>query len=314
MPEPEPDGGSPGWRRRLAQGTVLAGLAGVVAALALTLPETGLGSDDAGSTTRVEASDEPQASAALLSSDAAIDVDGRLADSGDLARPGVEVILPDPSGAVAHDAAGFAAVIEPSAATPDGADVAASAEPDTTTTTVFTEPTLPPESDWVDSGNGVLVPDLLLRIRFCESTNNYQAANGHSSARGAYQFLTGSWEWYGHAEAFGVGQAHLASPAQQDQAALATLQAEGTGPWAESRPCWNDPDIDPRYATATPPTTAPPASTTTTSPSESTTTTVDESSTTTESTTSTSTETTDEMTDESTTTTTETSSTETTTP
>ncbi len=126
------------------------------------------------------------------------------------------------------------------------------------------EPEIGPESSWVDSGNGVLVPDVLLRIRFCESTNNYQAANDGSSARGAYQFLSKSWDWYGHAATYGVAEAHLATPAQQDEAALATLQSEGTSPWAESRGCWADPGIDPRYAEAKPP--APPPTATTVAP------------------------------------------------
>jgi hypothetical protein len=139
------------------------------------------------------------------------------------------------------------------------------------------EPKLEPESEWVDGGNGVALPDILLRIRFCESTNNYAAAHTNSSARGAYQFLTMSWEYYGHAERYGVPAANLATPAQQDEAALITLEAQGARPWAESRACWDDPDIDPRYRTAGPPpapvttTTRPPSSTTTSPPSTTTT-------------------------------------------
>ena len=53
----------------------------------------------------------------------------------------------------------------------------------------------------------------------------------------------------------------MATPAQQDEAALRTLQAEGTGPWSESRPCWNSPDIAPNYATAAPPSTPAPTTT-----------------------------------------------------
>ena len=94
------------------------------------------------------------------------------------------------------------------------------------------------EEGWVDAGHGVLVPPILLEIRRCESTDNYLAANTRSSARGAYQFLTGSWAAYGHAERYGVPQAHLATPAQQDEAALITWQADGTRPWNASRHCW----------------------------------------------------------------------------
>ncbi len=130
----------------------------------------------------------------------------------------------------------------------DGSDTSPSS--DTTDTTVPTDTTTPETSEtteapapsnpdgFVDAGHGVLVPPVLLKIRFCESTDNYTAANPNSSARGAYQFLTGSWAAYGHAERYGVNQAHLATPAQQDEAALLTWQRDGTRPWNASRSCW----------------------------------------------------------------------------
>jgi hypothetical protein len=91
---------------------------------------------------------------------------------------------------------------------------------------------------WVDAGHGVFVPPILLAIRACESHDNYLAANPRSSARGAYQFLMSSWAAYGHAARYGVLQAHQASPAQQDEAALITWKASGTSPWNASRSCW----------------------------------------------------------------------------
>jgi hypothetical protein len=80
---------------------------------------------------------------------------------------------------------------------------------------------------------------VLLSIRYCESRDNYTAANPSSSARGAYQFTSGSWAAYGHAERYGVSQAHLASAAQQDEAALLTWQEAGTSPWNASKSCWS---------------------------------------------------------------------------
>ena len=131
----------------------------------------------------------------------------------------------------------------------------------------WVEPFVGPESSWIDGGNGVKLPDVLLRIRFCESTNNYRAANTSSSARGAYQFLTKSWVWYGHAEKYGAAEAHNALPAQQDEAALATYRQAGARPWAESRACWGDRDIDERYLTAAlPPPQAAPVATPTAEP------------------------------------------------
>lgn len=92
---------------------------------------------------------------------------------------------------------------------------------------------------WVDAGNGVFVPPVLIEIRRCESTHNYLAANPRSSARGAYQFLTSSWAAYGHDVRYGVTQAHLATPAQQDEAAVITWKRDGTRPWNASRHCWS---------------------------------------------------------------------------
>ncbi len=143
----------------------------------------------------------------------------------------------------------------PTTAAPTTAAPATTATPDTvaatdpsTDTTV--DPAAPTESTdpatattahpegYVDAGHGVYLPAVMLKIRFCESTDNYQAANPSSSARGAYQFLTGSWAAYGHAERYGVSQAHLASNAQQDEAALITWQRDGTRPWNASKHCW----------------------------------------------------------------------------
>jgi hypothetical protein len=92
---------------------------------------------------------------------------------------------------------------------------------------------------WVDAGHGVFVPPVLLAIRFCESTDNYTAANPHSSARGAYQFLTSSWAAYGHKDRYGVTRAHQATPAQQDEAAVITWERDGTRPWNASKHCWS---------------------------------------------------------------------------
>ncbi len=91
---------------------------------------------------------------------------------------------------------------------------------------------------WVDTGNGVFVPPVLITIRYCESKDNYLAANRTSTARGAYQFLRSSWYAYGHADRYGVSEAHLATPAQQDEAALITWGLDGTRPWLASRHCW----------------------------------------------------------------------------
>lgn len=91
---------------------------------------------------------------------------------------------------------------------------------------------------WVDAGNGVWLPKVMVAIRHCESHDNYKAVNSSSGASGAYQFISGSWASYGFAAKYGVSKASSATPAQQDEAALATWERSGTSPWNSSRSCW----------------------------------------------------------------------------
>ncbi|MGB5760031.1 MAG: transglycosylase family protein, partial [Acidimicrobiales bacterium] len=259
--ELRPGASSPG--RRLVQGAVVLALIAAAGALLWVLPESEDSLFAAGKPTgRVEATEKPAATSELASGADRPEVEGSLrllAASGRLSKNGLDrapsVVAGDER---REDYAAAAAV-----AVDDGAVD----EPKQPATTARPEPTIGPERDWVDSGNGVAVPDLLLRIRFCESTNNYSATNPGSTASGAYQFLDKSWDWYGHAARTGVSRAHLATRAQQDQAALSTLQAQGTAPWAASRSCWTNENIDPRYATAS----RPPARSTTTAPTTTTT-------------------------------------------
>jgi hypothetical protein len=90
------------------------------------------------------------------------------------------------------------------------------------------------------------IPTLLLRIRSCESGPNGYATHGYafdanyietnpaSTASGAWQFLDSTWQ-----STTGLpGRAKDYSPAVQDAAALKLYAAEGSTPWAASRPCW----------------------------------------------------------------------------
>ncbi len=82
------------------------------------------------------------------------------------------------------------------------------------------------------------IPAVLVAIRECESGGSYTAENPSSTASGAFQYLDSSWRSYGYAARYGVSRASMASPAQQDEAALDTLARSGTTPWNASRGCW----------------------------------------------------------------------------
>lgn len=87
--------------------------------------------------------------------------------------------------------------------------------------------------------NGEGIPPILLRIRGCESywdpnaPGNYTATNPDSTASGAYQFLDSTW-----AGRYGVPRAMMATPAQQDAAAIELYNSSGTTPWRSSVSCW----------------------------------------------------------------------------
>ena len=82
------------------------------------------------------------------------------------------------------------------------------------------------------------LPAVLVAIRECESGGSYAAENPTSTASGGFQYLDSSWRSYGYAARYGVARASMASPAQQDEAALDTLARSGTTPWNASRGCW----------------------------------------------------------------------------
>lgn len=78
------------------------------------------------------------------------------------------------------------------------------------------------------------LPPVLLRIRWCESRDDYQAENRHSSASGAFQVLNGTWANYD-----GYARAKYAPRHVQDRQALKLFRKSGTRPWNASRRCWS---------------------------------------------------------------------------
>lgn len=77
------------------------------------------------------------------------------------------------------------------------------------------------------------LPQILLRIRWCESRDNYRAQNPRSSASGAWQILDGTWNGFR-----GYTRAVHAPRWVQDAKALALFADRGTQPWNASRRCW----------------------------------------------------------------------------
>lgn len=80
----------------------------------------------------------------------------------------------------------------------------------------------------------IVLPDILLKIRYCESKDDYTAQNSRSTASGAFQFIDGTWNNYK-----GYAKAKLAPAYVQDEYALLTYQKSGTRPWNASSYCWN---------------------------------------------------------------------------
>ena len=72
-----------------------------------------------------------------------------------------------------------------------------------------------------------------VRIRGCESGDDYKAKNAHSTASGAYQILDSTW-----GGRYGVSHARDATPEQQEAVAADIYRRHGTADWVASAPCW----------------------------------------------------------------------------
>lgn len=79
---------------------------------------------------------------------------------------------------------------------------------------------------------------VLGRIAACESMGNLYARNPRSSAKGKYQFLDGSWNYYG-TKLWGstVGKS-VWSEKDQDELAEYVVSINGYQDWEASKYCW----------------------------------------------------------------------------
>ncbi|MEO0494611.1 MAG: transglycosylase family protein [Actinomycetota bacterium] len=75
---------------------------------------------------------------------------------------------------------------------------------------------------------GVAPNDKWERLRFCESTHNYEAISPSGTYRGAYQFDFATWQTVG-----GTGDPAAAPPEEQDARARELYARRGPQPWPE---------------------------------------------------------------------------------
>jgi hypothetical protein len=101
----------------------------------------------------------------------------------------------------------------------------------TTTPTVATVATTTPP---------VVLPPLLEKIAWCESRNNPKAKNRYSTASGRFQFLKGSWAYYGK-KLWGdeLVNKDVFDYEDNTELALYVYKRNGTSDWLESKPCWS---------------------------------------------------------------------------
>lgn len=78
----------------------------------------------------------------------------------------------------------------------------------------------------------------LARIAACESQGNLYAKNPHSTAKGKYQFLDGSWQYYGKKLWGSTAGKSVWSEKDQDELARYVVTVDGYRPWAASKNCW----------------------------------------------------------------------------
>lgn len=79
-------------------------------------------------------------------------------------------------------------------------------------------------------------PQLPLAIAACESGFRWNAANGRSSARGVFQYLSGTWR----STEEGRNGASVLDADANIRMAVSAIARSGTTPWAASRRCWGE--------------------------------------------------------------------------
>lgn len=76
------------------------------------------------------------------------------------------------------------------------------------------------------------------RIAYCESKNVATAKNSRSTASGRFQFLKGSWEYYGMKKWGTLEGRDVFNYDDNTELAYWVFDREGTTPWLASSHCW----------------------------------------------------------------------------
>lgn len=117
-------------------------------------------------------------------------------------------------------------------AAPRDTEAAQSAQPPVVAVPLPATPTRGPAG--TGDGTPAGLSALQLKIRWCESRDNYQAQNSASTASGAWEFLDSTW----HSNSHLPGHARDYPQAVQDRVFLLVFAEQGTRPWVSSESCW----------------------------------------------------------------------------
>ncbi len=84
-----------------------------------------------------------------------------------------------------------------------------------------------------------LEPSRMAKVVWCESRMKSDAKNPHSSARGLFQWLTGSWNYYGKQLWGSLKGKDPYNPIDNIDLAIYVIQKRGYQDWGSSKGCWS---------------------------------------------------------------------------
>lgn len=85
------------------------------------------------------------------------------------------------------------------------------------------------------------IEEVMKRIEHCESRGNPNAKNPHSTAKGLFQFLDGTWKHYGLKHWGTLEGRDVYDPEDNRELAEYVITNYGTRDWNASKHCWGYP-------------------------------------------------------------------------